>query len=148
MRRDAIILLVTIILIAGLSHWSIRDTPPTGSDGVVRAKLFRFENDEGNYNDGYAEPGISYIELSVTRDSTGLRIADESGKTLYTARDADEAIKRIKSHLTPLLTSYNPRTGKIEDVGHHGERGGDQFQNFERRLRPRVPCLRDELLSL
>lgn len=147
MRRNLLILACLLAVIPVFLRWQGQTEAPPKPQ-VTELGVFQFENDEGNYNDGYAEPGISYLQLYVERDPDGgLSVKDFEGNS-HRCKDAHEAIALIKKVLTPRLTSYNPKTGRIEDVGVGREQGGDQFLNFERRLRHGVPSLLEDIQAL
>jgi hypothetical protein len=91
-------------------------------------RLLKFEDDEGNYRDNFAEPGVGYLTVEFTRLSDGRFIV--AGQTV----SLEQAPARVRQLLTTRLKSYNPGTGRIEDKGVAGERGGDQFDGVDDRL--------------
>lgn len=145
MKRHLIVLFVVLAVVAGLARSGPQEGPELVSD---RCTVFRFEDDEGNYNDDYAEPGIGYLELRVGRASSGEWTIYDLDGIPHVCDSAEEVLRIAKASLTPNLTSYDPATGTIQDEGHHGELGGDQFVNFDSRYRANKPCFLDDVKAL
>lgn len=125
------VLLLVLAVSACLGIW----LAPHARPAADRFVELRFEDDEGNYQDGYAEPGVGYEVLWIARTGPDdFILQDRSSRIEYRGLHRADVAPQVRRLLTPRLKSYDPRSGEIRDVGVANERGGDAFEGLYTRL--------------
>ncbi len=122
-------LIAVVALTAVLGWWYAHSSSPSAT------AVFRFEDDEGNYRDGYDEPGVAFYSVTVEARESRYTVVDPFTGNRREGLTLDQATQSLREVLKPHLKSYDPATGTIKDRPTDHEAGNDEFQNFDTLLR-------------